>query len=591
MPTKRTFSFVFRGKQVQVEREYASDEEELINTKPRCLWPDDGRDYAAEEDDYYDEEEQQWDQHQQHEDETGVEPVEQHHHDEHINYAGYEQQDSPGTPPPNSPASTSPAPTSPIPPSPHSLRAEYNENDHHDQHDAYEEEEHDLLPHHPTINRGYIAESIIMVQHPSQPTSSQQEGDYTDEEDDEHSVGQDDTMYTAMYESSDNEEASPMYSQGDTINPFEHIPNPEEDWLIAQERERQRIASKHKLGIVGRGIKYPIPADLLEAPSPTTTFGRTTLWPIQVDTPESSMSRQRLHKLTKPAAQPNFSIGPAFNLASASATTSASASAFGSVSLASTSALSTQAQSLSTQVTSVQEDKKKGSSTSISTSTVVTRPAQPNEIQAIYAAILGRRRLPEKEQEKGGQSRYQGEGKGTRPKGATGGSGSSLYGSEEEQEPEKMDVQEKDDDSEATLAAEELLQAKLAGLGPLNPGLKRHSAEECDVEDEPDEDVTLHAPEQAVVTDLHKCEVFDGRCWGESKRELTVGVYWLHKGERSLRCVYRRFDKFQVMERSDADESSQEELLLIVSQRSASQPTTPQLSLDTGSLSSGYLSS
>lgn len=238
----------------------------------------------------------------------------------------------------------------------------------------------------------------------------------------------------------------------------------------------------------------------------------------------------------------------------------------------------------------MQEEKKKGPP-SISTSTVVTRPAQPNEIQAIYAAILGRRKVPEKEQEKEGQSRYQGEGKGTRPKTATGGSGSSLYGSEEEQEPEKLDVLEKDDESEATLAAEELLQERLAELGPLNPGLKRHAAEECDLEDEPDEDVTLHAHDQTVVTGLHKCEVFDGHCWTESKRELTVGVYWLLKSERCLRCVHRRFDKFQLMERPDADESLQEELQLIASQRSASQPTTPQLSLDTGSLSSGYLSS
>lgn len=389
-----------------------SDEEELINTKPRCLWPDDGRDYAAQEDNYYNEEEQHklyvlyplffrhqthsFDMHCRysyapfltpllgscrHEDETRVEPTVQHYHDKHINCAGYEQQDSAGTPPPNSPA-----PTSPIPPSPYSQHAEYNENNQHDQHDTYEDEDYDPLPPHLTINRGYVAESITMIQHPSQPTSSQQEGDYTDEEDDEDNVGQDDTMYTTLYDSSDNEEASPMYSQENSVNPFEHIPNPEEDWLIAQERERQRIASKHKLGIVGyvslfslvpaslynggfpidrytdyeasrlttsRGIKYPIPADLLEAPSPTTTFGRTTLWPIRVEAPESSMSRQRLHTLTKPAAQPNFSIGPAFNLVSTSATTSASASAFASISSATTSAPSAQAESLSTQVTSV----------------------------------------------------------------------------------------------------------------------------------------------------------------------------------------------------------------------------------------------
>lgn len=51
--------------------ELNSDEEELINTKPRCLWPDDGRDYSAqaqeeelqEDDDY--EEEQPWGQYEQ----------------------------------------------------------------------------------------------------------------------------------------------------------------------------------------------------------------------------------------------------------------------------------------------------------------------------------------------------------------------------------------------------------------------------------------------------------------------------------------------------------------------------------------------
>jgi hypothetical protein len=41
-----------------------SDEEELINTKPRCLWPDDGRSYR-EQDEYYEEEQQQWDEHEQ----------------------------------------------------------------------------------------------------------------------------------------------------------------------------------------------------------------------------------------------------------------------------------------------------------------------------------------------------------------------------------------------------------------------------------------------------------------------------------------------------------------------------------------------
>ncbi|KAF9537025.1 hypothetical protein EC957_009031, partial [Mortierella hygrophila] len=514
------------------------DEEELINTKPRCLWPDDGRDYSAQaqaqeqddDDDYYEE-----DQYEQHEDESRAEPDEQ-HHDSHV---GHEQHDSPRTPPA----------TSPIPHSPFSQNSEHSDYDYRD------------LSHQHIIHRGYIAESATMVQHQHQPTSTQEEGDYTDEEDSDHHVGQDDTMYTALYDNSDNEDASPMYSQESSINPFEHIPNPEKDWLIAQERERQRIASRHKLGIVGRGIKYPIPADLLEAPSPTTTFGRTTLWPMRVEVPES-------HKLTVPA-QPNFSIGPAFSRASTSASTSVSASS---------SAPSAQAQSRPAQVSSVSEDKKKGrASTSTSTSTVVTRPAQPDEIQAIYAAILGRRNVPEKEQEE--RPRFQSEGKDARRNIviATGGSGSSLYGSEEEHEPEeKLDVLEEFDE-EVTLTAEELFQEKVTELGPCHPGMKRSATANCECEGD--------------VTGLHKCEVFDGVCWGERKRELTVGVYWLHKGERSLRCLRRRFDKFQLMGNFDAEEKSWRLLQLSTCQNSASEPSTPQLSVDTGSLSSGYSSS
>ncbi|KAF9142427.1 hypothetical protein BG015_000895 [Linnemannia schmuckeri] len=586
MPTTRTFSFVFRGKQVEVEREYASDEEELINTKPRCLWPDDGRDYSPQEqeqqDDYY-EEDNQLVQYEQHDDESRVEPAVQYHHHEHNNHVGYEQQDSPGTPPP----------TSPILSSPGSQAAEHSGHDHdrHDEHDAYEEEEDDFLPPQPIISRGYVAESVTMIQHHSQLTGAKQEGDYTDEEDNDHNVEQDDTMYTALYGSSDNEDASPMYGQESSLNPFEHIPNPQEDWLIAQERERQRVASRHKLGIVGRGIKYPIPADLLEAPSPTTTFGRTTLWPIRVEAPDSSTSRQRTQNLRIPT-QPNFSTGPAFNLASTSTSMSASAAAAASLPLTTTSAPSAQAQSQSARVT-VPEDKKKGR-VSTSTSTVVTRPAQPNEIQAIYAAILGRRNVPEKEQEERSRSKHEGIGARHNNTIATGGSGSSLYGSEEEQElEEKLDVLEEYDGEEVTLTAEELFQEKVAELGPCNPASKRHvtTVDECEVEDEADEDDTLHASEQGDVTGLHKCEVFDGLCWDESKRELTVGVYWFHKGERGLRCVHRRFDKFQLMGDPDTDESSRDLLRLSTSQNSTSEPTTPQLSLDTGSLSSGYFSS
>ncbi|KAK3822163.1 MAG: hypothetical protein JOS17DRAFT_322258 [Linnemannia elongata] len=551
MPTTRTFSFVFRGKQVEVEREYASDEEELINTKPRCLWPDDGRDYSAqaqeeelqEDDDY--EEEQPWGQYEQYENDSRVETDGQHHRDkldERDSHVGHEQHDSPATPPP------------------YSQDAEHGD---YDQHDVYEEESN-RLPHQPVINRGYVAESVTMYQRQSQPTNTQH-GDYTDEEDSDHDVGQDDTIYTALYDSSDNEEASPMYSQESTINPFEHIPNPEKDWLIAQERERQRIASRHKLGIVGRGIKYPIPADLLEAPSPTTTFGRTTLWPMRVEAPLSSTSRQQSHQLTIPA-QPNFSVGPAFNRASTSTSTSVSEPS----PPATTLAPSAPAQSRPARVNSVPEDKEGRASTL--TSTVVTRPAQPNEIQAIYAAILGRRNVPEKGQD---------EDKGARHNTmiAAGGCGSSLYGSEEEHEPEekeeheseeKEDVLEEIDGENVTLVAEELFQEKVAELGPCNPASKRYASamDECEVEEESDEDNTRYSTEQGDAFGLHRCEVFDGMCWGESKRTLTVGVYWLNKGERSLRCMHRRFDKFQLMS-PEAEERSQGLLQLLTIQNSS----------------------
>lgn len=172
------------------------------------------------------------------EDDSRVEPDVQHHRDkldEYDYHVGHEQHDSPAT--------------TYLPPSPYPQDAEHSDYDHHD---VYEEES-DRLPHQPVINRGYVAESVTMYQHQSELTSTQHERDYTDEEDNDHDVGQDGAMYTALYDSSDNEEASPMYSQESTINPFEHIPNPEKDWLIAQERERQRIASRHKLGIVGYG--------------------------------------------------------------------------------------------------------------------------------------------------------------------------------------------------------------------------------------------------------------------------------------------------------------------------------------------------
>ncbi|KAG0371500.1 hypothetical protein BGX24_001577 [Mortierella sp. AD032] len=436
-----------------------------------------------------------------------------------------------------------------------------------------------------------------MVQRTPRVTNTQQEDefrdyrDYTDEED-ANDAGMDDTMYTAFYDDSDNEESSPLYSQEDSINPFEHIPNPEEDWLLAQERERQRIASKDKLGIVGRGIKYPIPADLLEAPSPTTTFGRTTLWPMRVQVPESSTSQQQRPSKLDIATGPHliFSTGPAFNRPSISASTSTSTPS----SPTTTAAPPTQPQ---TDSTLVPEDKK--GRTSIST--VVTRPAKPDEIQAIYAAILGRRKMPTKEQE--GQSTYQSEGLKeqedqpayqsedlvTRQNSATGGSGSSLYGSEEEPELEEKVGVLKECDNEATLTAEELLQDKLAELGPCNPGSKhRHSSkDECEVEDQAAE---MDADELNSDTLQHKCQVFDGFCWSQGTRELIIGVYWFHKGERSLRSVHRRLDKFQVMSSPDHNDEVvklRTQLPLTTNWQNNSESTSPILSLDAGSTSSG----
>ncbi|KAF9130248.1 hypothetical protein BGW39_003298 [Mortierella sp. 14UC] len=486
MPTTRTFPFVFRGKQVEVEREYASDEEELINTKPRCLWPDDGRNYG-EKDDYYEEEQQQWDKHEQHEDHAEAGPSVQHHYNEH-NQLGTEQQDAPQTPPPVSP-------TSPSRP-----QSNYQLN-------AYEEE-YDPLPEQPTINRGYIAEAVTMVQHPPRSAIARQNAgfrdyrDYTDEEDAQN-IGQDDTMYTDFYDGidSDEEERSPLCSQEITINPFEHIPDPEKDWILAQERERQRIASKDKLGI-----------------------------PSQDDKEERTLA-----------------------------------------------------------------------------STVVTRPAQPDEIQALYAAILGRRKVPEKEQEE--QLGFQIAALSTGQHSTTGGSGSSLYGSgsEDEQGPEEKSEVMEAYNEEVTLTVEGLLQKKLAELGPCNPGRKHcfPLTDECAVEDQAEDndedeqtDATLVQNEatlfQTDATLIHKCKVFDGVCWINGQRELLVGVYWFHKGERSLRSVHRRFDKFQVMSYPDDDNndnSARAALHRTTGRKNASEPTSPILSLDAEGPYSGYLSS
>ncbi|KAG0214846.1 hypothetical protein BGX33_001742 [Mortierella sp. NVP41] len=439
MPTKRTFTFVFRGKPVEIEKEYGSDEEELINnSRPRLLWPDDGQDYAEGEDECYEDEERK--------DNVGIEP-EEHHYDEDDQAEWDQQEEGRQTPPPPSPS-----------PPPRTNYQYEGENDHDS--GAYEDED-DSYPTQPVINRGYVSESIAMVQHRYNPINPS-DGDDLNEEDDLDGA-QDDTMYTALDDDySDDEASSPLYSQEDLVNPFEYIPNPEEDRLLAEERERQRIASRDKLGIVGRGVKYPIPAYFLEAPSPTTTFGPPSLPPSE--------------QLQPTPAPP------------------------------------------------VSEETKKERATK---STVVTRPANPDEIQAIYAAILGRRHVSAKDQEEPTNRRSK--DKARKQNSSTGGSGSSLYGSEEEQEYDDKTAVAEDERSihkeyslgEGSCVEENLMEDiednlvenEKAALEPIYRPLKHHlSTDECSLEDlvEKVDDGEHENLDQAVP---HICEAFDG-CWG-----------------------------------------------------------------------------
>ncbi|KAG0272576.1 hypothetical protein BGZ95_011671 [Linnemannia exigua] len=397
---------------------------------------------------------------------------------------------------------------------------------------AYEEQ--GPFPPQPTINRGYTAEVTTSTW--AWEDDIRDYRDYTDEE------------YTA---DSDNEESWPSNSQEDTSNPFEHVPNPEEDRRLAQERQQQRIACKDKLGVVVRGTKFPISADLLEAPSPTMTFGRQTLWPVRDDPPESLTSPQlRSPNLDMPTGHhPIFCVGPAFPRLS---TPASAASSTASSSLITTAVLTTQPRSDSTLIME--------SSKGPSTSTLVTRPAQPNEIQAIYAAIMGRRKVPSKEQEQ--QSTFTSEGLFKSQNSARGGGESSLNGSEEPMLNGNEDSVAKEQagvlkecDKEVTLTAEALLQKKLAELGPCNPGSKRRRppTDECEIEEQA---MDLEADEQNGDALLHTCQVVDGFCWSQGIREPTLGIYWFHKRERSLRSVHRRFDKFQIMSSPDEDDTA-----------------------------------
>ncbi|KAF9092082.1 hypothetical protein BGX29_010613 [Mortierella sp. GBA35] len=471
MPTKRTFTFVFRGKPVEIEKEYGSDEEELINnSRPRLLWPDDGQDYAEGEDECYEDEERK--------DNVGIEP-EEHHYDEDDQAEWDQQEEGRQTPPPPSPS----------PPSRTNYQYE-GENDHDS--GAYEDED-DSYPTQPVINRGYVSESIAMVQHRYNPINPS-DGDDLNEEDDLDGA-QDDTMYTALDDDySDDEASSPLYSQEDLVNPFEYIPNPEEDRLLAEERARQRIASRDKLGIVGRGVKYPIPAYFLEAPSPTTTFGPPSLPPSE--------------QLQPTPAPP------------------------------------------------VSEETKKERATK---STVVTRPANPDEIQAIYAAILGRRHVSAKDQEEPTNRRSK--DKARKQNSSTGGSGSSLYGSEEEQEYDDKTAVAEDERSihkeyslgEGSCVEENLMEDiednlvenEKAALEPIYRPLKHHlSTDECSLEDlvEKVDDGEHENLDQAVP---HICEAFDG-CWGV--RQPSMGIYYWRESERSMGSLYCRFDKLRVLE-------------------------------------------
>ncbi|KAF9929383.1 hypothetical protein FBU30_001587 [Linnemannia zychae] len=584
MPTKRTFSFVFRGKQIEVEREYPSDEEDLINTKPRCLWPDDGRDYNAKED-------QEYEQHDEQADASVAQPHNEYSQD------GWELQDGPDTS---------------LYSSPHNDAQDYDtyaDNDDYegnvladDENDPYPDEEYgdnsyaddeyeESLPPQPTIHRGYTAESVTMVRHSSHIKGTRQK-DVDNNEDEDQDDEQDRTMYTVLDADSGDEHSSHVYSRENLDNPFKYIPNQERDWLDAQERERQRIECRNKLGIVGRGIKYPIPAELLEAPSPTTTFGRTTLWPMRVELPLVPASRPLPYAPMLIRNRPNFSIGPAFKQpiftpAPIPATEPASAST-------STSVPSTRSRHHLVQKSlTPKEAKEKAVATS---TTVTTRPARPDEIQAIYAAILGRRKPPPTEQEE--QPIYQSEDLDSRQLILTGGNGSSLYGSEEEQELEEKTEVSEENDADATLTTEQLYQKKLEDLGPCHPGHKRHhcSTDECEAEDimenENENDKTTDSiGELSSEVILHECFVFDGWCWSQGKRDLVIGIYWRETNERKLSSLYRRIDKFRVMDRRDTVRSSWSQWENFPSQQSISHPSTPLFSLSVDTVSSGYFSS
>ncbi|KAG0380171.1 hypothetical protein BGX24_009786 [Mortierella sp. AD032] len=177
--------------------------------------------------------------------------------------------------------------------------------------------------------------------------------------------------------------------------------------------------------------------------------------------------------------------------------------------------------------------------------TVVTRLARPDEIQALYAGILGRRKVSTQEQEY--QSTYLSEGLITIQD-----SDSGDCGSKGPELKENVGVL-KEQDEEVTLTAEILLQKKLEELGPCHPGTKRRrpSTDKCEMEFQA-EDIDDNGMNGETLQ--HKCQVFDGLCWSQGTRELTLGIYWFHKGERSLRSVHRRFDKFQVMSSPDYDD-------------------------------------
>ncbi|KAF9181832.1 hypothetical protein BGZ50_005297 [Haplosporangium sp. Z 11] len=163
------------------------------------------------------------------------------------------------------------------------------------------------------IDRGYISEKLVMIQHElprAEHTHQRQRTrtrahqhdtrgkkgnneEYSSDEDDK------DKDNVNIYTNNGRVPATPRheYTSASTastpdyhdlyiaphsrspVNPFTYVPSPGEEERLERERQRQRVTSSRNLGLVLRGQKLAMSPTSLEAPSPTTTFGRRILWP------------------------------------------------------------------------------------------------------------------------------------------------------------------------------------------------------------------------------------------------------------------------------------------------------------------------